>query len=80
MLTLAWLFGFVRPFSVAVVRMKRSLNHMDEEVAEPFIVNRPCLLLIRYNPSAATLFLGRLARPSPPTKESIKDMPNRDEL
>jgi len=66
--------------TVAVVRTKRSLDHADDEVAEPFIANRPCLLLIRHNPSAVKLFLGRLARPSSPVNESIKDSPSRDEL
>lgn len=59
-----------------VVRLKRSLQ-IEEEVAEPFIANRPCLWLLKHNPSGLWLFFGRLSRPDYSPQRSFQE---RDEL
>lgn len=59
-----------------VVRLKRSLQ-IEEEVAEPFIADRPCLWLLKHNPSGLWLFFGRLSRPDYSSQRSLQE---RDEL
>ena len=70
------LLGSAFVFSVAVVRMKRSLA-LDDEVETPFIANHPCLWMLRHNPSGLWLFVGRLSQPA---ASDTFEFPVRDEL
>ena len=59
---------WVRQYST--VRLKRSLNIEEHQLAEPFIADHPFLWLLRHDTTGMWIFLGHLVEPL-----SIHDYP-----